>query len=117
MTTSELISHLQKQDPEGNLQVVIDGSPIHFVSREVAYWDGCLHVPITDPMNKFYNIIGWEITSQGEKIRIHCISLEDAINNDSKLNVNIDRVSWVQKKWYQDLIEKYRKETLEREKT
>ena len=42
MKTHELIEELQKMDPEGNFDVIINGEPIGIVDRQPAYYDGAL---------------------------------------------------------------------------
>lgn len=87
MKTKELIAALQEEDPSGELQVVCEGSPIYFAERQPAYYDGSLHVPVQDPECKHWNIIGWKVTVEGQKVRLHTVSLENALEMNPELPV------------------------------
>lgn len=82
MKTAQLIEQLKKEDPEGDTEVVVGGTPIHFVSREPGYYDGHYEVLIEDPAKKpYYAVIGGVATGQGSKVKLHLLSIEDALYN------------------------------------
>ena len=110
MKGKELIRQLQEEDPSGELEVCVGNLDIHFVSREPAYYDGCLQVLKRDENNKFYNIIGAELRSTGDKIQIHELSVRIALLENPDLPVEYDEYS---ERHCKEKVESWRKETLE----
>lgn len=90
MKTKELISQLQENDPTGELEVSVGNIDIHFVSVEPAYYDGCQEVLVRDDKEECYNIIGAKVVSNGDKVVIHTLGINDAIFEDPKLKVEYD---------------------------
>lgn len=89
MKTKELIRLLQEEDPSGEVECCIGNEDIHYVSTMPAYWDGRLQILTRD---KFYNITGGKVTSRGNKIKIHPLSIEDAIYNHVERARKCDRI-------------------------
>ena len=88
MTTNELIEALKAQDPTGNCQVVIGGDPIYFVEKNPGWYDGW-YGQLVQSVSKYYNVIGYEITNEGEKLILHTLSLEDVLANNPELPVHV----------------------------
>jgi hypothetical protein len=108
MKTSELIKHLQEADPSGEMECCLGNHDIHYVSAEPAYWDGCLQVLKRDPNKQYYNIIGAEYRSSGDKLVIHGLSVMDAILNDPEVPVTYD--SDYARRHYEAVVEAERDE-------
>jgi hypothetical protein len=80
MKTRELIRQLQEVDPSGETECCVDNHDIFFVERQFAFYDGALEILVRDPARQpYYDVVGGIIRRTGEKIRIHVLSLEDAI--------------------------------------
>jgi hypothetical protein len=90
MKVSELIHRLQDADPTGQLEACVGNIDIHFVSREPAYYDGCLQVLKRDPAIKYYNIIGAELRASGDKVQIHTLSIEDVFLDKPDAEITFD---------------------------
>lgn len=105
MTTSELIERLQKEDPTGKLQVVVDNIPIYTVDNVEAYWDGRLQMLIQDD-RKGYNISGYKVTSQGRKVRLNTMDLDDVMLDNPDIPVYLEELG---KHFLQEWEEKVRK--------
>lgn len=103
MKTKELIRQLQEIDPTGEIECCVDNADIFFLERIPAYYDGCLEVLQRDEACKYYNIIGAEIRSGGDKVKIRTLSIEDALWNDPDLPIKFSEYSerhsakWVEK--------------------
>ena len=112
MKTKELIRQLQEADPSGELECAIGNSDIHFVEVQPAYWDGCLEVLERDESNPYYNIIGAKYTTEGVKINISTLSIEEAIFNDPDLPVEFDTHFLYEEHndRYKKAVKRYRKE-------
>ncbi len=108
MKTHELIAQLQEADPSGQEEVSVGNVDIHFVSREPAYWDGCVQVLKRAKQDDGYNIIGAEIRSEGEKIKINILSIKSALWNDPKMPVTFDGERT--KKDYEEIVQSWRDE-------
>lgn len=82
MTTAELIALLKAADPDGTTPVCVDNADVYFVDRLPAYYDGKLQQLIHDPAKrgKAWSIIGARITSAGEKVEIHTVSVSDLVH-------------------------------------
>ncbi len=80
MKTRELIRRLQEVDPSGETECCVDHHDIFFVERQFAFYNGALEILVRDPAHQpYYDVVGGIIRRTGEKIRIHVLSLEDAI--------------------------------------
>jgi len=77
MTTKILIKLLQKEDPDGNLHVRINGECPHFVERKEGYWDG----PYSYIENDDYHHGKYVETTIHDKVDINTVSLEDYIHD------------------------------------
>lgn len=105
MKTKILIEELQKLDPTGEEEVCVGNEDIFFVSREPAYYDGCLQVLKRDPsMKPCYDITGLEYRSSGTKIAIHTYSVTDALYDDTDFEVTYES----------DYAERHNKDTVEK---
>lgn len=114
MKTKELIRKLNKADPSGELDVCVDNIDILFVAAHPAYWDGCQEILIRDPNSKYYNVIGAKITSKGTKIKIHTLSIDDAIFEDPGLPVEFDThfINEEHNQRFKKSVRKWRKEAI-----
>ena len=92
MKVKELIRQLQEADPTGEIEACVGNIDIHFVSREPAYYDGRLEVLTRDPARtgRCYDICGAEIRSDGDKVQIHILSIQQAIWENPDLPVVSD---------------------------
>jgi hypothetical protein len=90
MKVKELIRQLQEADPTGEIEACVDNIDIHFVSREPAYYDGCLQVLKRDPAVKYYNIVGAELKALGDKVQIHVLSIADVFLDHPDAEVTFD---------------------------
>ena len=93
MTTAELIKKLQEEDPSGELQVVVGNIPIYTVDNVEAYWDGRLQMLIQDHnRDPYYNIVGYKVTSQGRKVRLHTMDLDDVMLDNPDIPVYLEEL-------------------------
>jgi hypothetical protein len=107
MTSAELIKYLQAEDPEGNTEVCVGNRPIHFVSREPAYYDGPLQELIEDPAKKpYYAVIGAKYVMIGDKVQIHTLDVEGVIENDPETPVDYSQAPRMA-----DAVKRWREET------
>lgn len=93
MKTKELIKQLQQADPTGDMDCCIGNRDIHFVATAPAYWDGCKQVLIRDEDCEYYNIIGAKISSEGQKLVIHELSIESILWDNPDLPIEYDEYS------------------------
>lgn len=84
MKTKILIRQLQEADPTGEVEVCVDNCDIGYVDLMAAYWDGPLQVLVRDE-NK---IIGAKYKRTGNKVKIHPLSISDAISNDHEIVID-----------------------------
>jgi hypothetical protein len=89
MTTNELIQKLKEIDPDGKLQINIEGKAIYTVELLPAYYDGDTIELIQDKDCKFYNVEGVKITDEGKKIRLFLLDEEDVIWNNPDAIVDL----------------------------
>jgi hypothetical protein len=108
MKTKRLIELLQKEDPTGEVEVCVGNQDIHCLQYLEAYWDGCLEVLKRDETSEYYNIIGAKFVSEGVKISITPLSIDDAIMNDVDLPVEFD--SDYTREHYSDAVAKQRED-------
>lgn len=112
MKTRELIAQLQEQDPSGELEVVAGGTPIYFVQRYAAYYDGCLRSLIIDDSKKpHYSIVGFKVTGRGEKVKLHLMDLDDVICDDPDAVLDVSELEPHRAARYQQLADGYRANT------
>jgi len=82
MTTRELIAELQRQDPSGDVPVVVDNKEVYTVECMAAYWDGVAQLHVVDEAAKpYWHIKGMRVTTKGHKVRLSTIGVEDFIEN------------------------------------
>ena len=110
MNVGELIEALSKHPKD--TPVCVDNNPIYYVERIPAYWDGRLGKLIQDQSLKCYNIIGWEYTDQGEKVRLCTMEIDDVLLNDPDLPVEYE-LGDNTKETYFKRVERLRKEIKE----
>ena len=79
MKTKELIELLQKYDPNGDIEVVVDGVPIYCCEKAEAYWDGPLALLIQNKNNKHFNIEGYKYTDKGKKLNLRTMDLQSVL--------------------------------------
>lgn len=91
MKTKELIKRLQEEDPSGELEVCVGCEDIYFVETQPAFYDGPQHILVRDPAKApYYDVVGGIINYKGQKIRIHVLSLQDAIFHDPDLPISFN---------------------------
>jgi hypothetical protein len=110
MKTKRLIELLQKADPSGELECCIGNADIHYVERMEAYWDGRLQVLQRDESNPYYNIVGAKYTCKGDKVKIHPLSIHDAIENDPDLPIDYSELGESWREEYRKRDDDYRAE-------
>jgi hypothetical protein len=101
MKTRELIDQLQRADPSGELEVIADGTPVYFVSRQDAYYDGPLEMLIHDDSKRpYYSIVGYKVTQRGQKVRLHLMGLSDVLLDEPEAPVDLSELSdWSRERW------------------
>jgi hypothetical protein len=91
MTTNELIAELQRQDPSGEIEVVVGNAAILFVSTEGAYYDGPYLKLIKDPtITQYCNVVACHLERQGLKVQIHTTWYDDFLLDDPEFPVTLD---------------------------
>lgn len=101
MKTKDLIEALQAADPSGEIECCVGNEDIHFVSREPAYWDGCLQTFERDPKLKGqFDIRGGIRTAEGDKIQIHSLGLRDLFTDLPDLPIRYVGMSKNTEDWY-----------------
>ncbi len=112
MTSKELIAALQKEDPEGNLEVCVENKDIYFVEYKQAYWDGRLQRLIHDPdlKNKGYSIIGGKVTSRGMKLELHVMGIEDIIMDNPDVPIDLSELEERDRQEWEKCIAEWRQE-------
>ncbi len=91
MKSKDLIALLQKEDPTGETEVVMDdGRDIFFLESLPGYWDGCYTTLIRDPSKKpYYDIVGAKYRSDGRKIKIRAMGWDDVLSEDSDAPIEV----------------------------
>jgi hypothetical protein len=93
MKSSKLIELLQKEDPTGDGEVCISGSEgnadIFNLEWKAGYWDGAYQVLKRNWASEYYNVIGAEYRSDGDKLCIRPMTIEDALLNDPELPIEV----------------------------
>ena len=111
MTTFELIKKLQSVDPSGKLQVVVNNIPIYTVDNVEAYWDGRLQMLIQDrSKDPYYNIVGYKVTSQGRKVRLNTMDLDDVMLDNPDIPVYLEELGKYFKKEWEERVRDTREE-------
>jgi hypothetical protein len=112
MKSRELIRRIQEADPSGECECCVNNEDIHFVELLEAYYDGCLQVLVRDPAKEpYYSIVGAKVLSDGHKVKLHLLSIEDAIFNNEDMPVDLSSLSEGRQKDWNERIAKWRKET------
>lgn len=113
MKSKEVIRMIQELDPTGEKEVCVDNVDILDIELEPAFWDGCLQRLVRDPKKApFYDVIGGEYISEGDKISIRPYSIRDAIMQNPELPVSFKKynIGGVDLK---EVVKKYREEAYE----
>lgn len=111
MKTKELIELLNELDPEGDAEVVIEGSAILSVCAKPGWYDGGGYTQIIrDDGGK---IIGARISKEGNKIDIVPIHIEDAFNTFARTDEEIRSFILEAPGEWKDYLEKMRRFRLE----
>lgn len=105
MKTKDFIKELQKVDPSGQLECCIGNGDINHIEVLEAYYDGCMHVIERD--EKGYAIKG-KIVSDGYKVSIKSIGIDDVIFNNPDIPVEYVGVSCDRKTRYDEWVEECR---------
>lgn len=103
MKTKELTELLKKEDPTGEIDVVVGNIPITDVAKEPAYWDGSKHEIIRDTNGKLEE---YKITDLGYKISLDTVSLDDILLSDIDIFINLNELSTFSKKRWEEHIAK-----------
>ena len=79
MKSKDLIAALQKEDPSGELEVIIGSkTAIYFVEKQPGYYDGS-YMKLIQNESPYYNITGFHCTREGHKVRLHLVDIEDIL--------------------------------------
>lgn len=108
MKTKELIALLQKEDPSGELECCVDNSPIMFISRLPAYYDGILRKLILDEND---SVSGIKFISSGFKIKLQLYDYDDLIADDPDAVIDFSECS--HPTHYKEIIDKHIAESKE----
>jgi hypothetical protein len=93
MKTRELVRLLREADPSGDMDVVAaDNSDIHFVEVQPAYHDGLGQALARDEECNFYNVTGGRFLVSGHKVRLHALSIRDAIRDRPDMPVDLSEI-------------------------
>lgn len=111
MKTKDVIEMLQEADPSGELECVVGNHDIFCAHVEPAYWDGSMQLLVREKDNPYYNVTGAIYTSQGDKVQINTMGIDDALCNDPDLPVEVTD-TFVNKRM-QDQVNAWRKENQE----
>lgn len=87
MKTKDLIRRLQEADPTGELHVSVGNIDILTVYRVEHYYDGRQERLMRDETSPYYNVVGGYWSTEGHKVVIRDLSIEDAIFEDPDLPV------------------------------
>jgi hypothetical protein len=90
MKSKELIKRLQEEDPSGEGHVVVDNKDIFFLEWKPGYWDGRYTVLVRDEKKKpYYDIVGAEYRSDGDKLNINTMDWEDVLLDDPDAPIKV----------------------------
>lgn len=104
MKTKKLIELLMEADPSGEAECCIDNCDITFVDPLPGYYDGRLEILERDVNNY---IIGGKISASRKKVKIHYMSLMDAISDYPELPIDLSE-SNDNGKFYEKTVEIWR---------
>jgi hypothetical protein len=94
MKTRELIAALQEADPGGEVDVCVGNAPIYYVEHLPAYYDGPLGQLVQDKsVTHCCNITGYRFTTEGSKVKLVAMALDDCLCDDPELPVDVSSVS------------------------
>jgi len=112
MTTDELIEMLKREDPTGQLPVVVGSEDIYFVERQPGYYDGCYQQLIHDPekRGKQYSITGVKITTKGYKVKLVTCNLDDVLLDHPEIPVDLSELSEHKRNYWEHCVESLRQE-------
>jgi hypothetical protein len=110
MKTKELIKLLQEVDPSGDIEVVVNGAPIHFATTLPAYYDGALQIL---KANKDDGLISMALTDQGSKVMIYTCDLDDFLFEDPDAEVSVSGLSVARELRYRAKIKYLRQKNKE----
>ena len=108
-----------EEDPSGECECVInDVTDILLVEQKPAYWDGAHEVLVRDEkLNPFHNVVGGKISTEGLKVSILTLSLEDALfdsmagkGKDFPIELDISYVDPKAKKRWTEIIDGWKEE-------
>ena len=88
MKTRELIEQLQSLDPSGELECCIENHDISFLDLVPASYDGTLE--LIERSSEDNEVCSAVLETQGKKIRLHPLSIADAIFDIPALPVSIN---------------------------
>jgi hypothetical protein len=111
MKIKRLIELLQKEDPTGEGEVVLkNGDDIHFLEWKPGYWDGRYTTLIRDASKEpYYDVVGAQYRSDGNKLCIRSMNWEDVIDNDNDAHVEV--IDEFYEKKMQLEVDNYREES------
>lgn len=101
MTTRELIAALEKMDPSGELDAVVENAAIIGVTVLPGYHDGCYH-----------RILPPAIRESGKKVALHARTLEDLLWDLPTVEVDLSDLSEPRRERYAKEVEGWRREAL-----
>jgi len=99
MTTAELITLLQQEDPEGTAEVCVGTAPVWCVEKLPYYYDGRLE--FVERRNGVPVRAGWR--DEGVKVRIRTDDVESAIYDNPTVEIVMPpseqgrRAEWIEK--------------------
>lgn len=110
MKVKKLIELLQEFDDDGEVCIATeDGNVDIFALHEMeGYWDGAYQVLERDWSCKFYNVIGAKYRSDGSKIVIKPMGIEDALLDNTDLPIEV--IDKFINKRMQKQVDEWRKE-------
>lgn len=91
MKTSQLIKLLQEADPNDECTVCISNHPVSDVDRMPYYYDGRLEYIERD---EHHNPIKVGYKAGGQKIKIHCDTIEDALMDNPDAELILDGITY-----------------------
>lgn len=91
MKTKELIKRLQEADPDGEIEVNINGEDPYLVETLPGYYDGSYQTLIHAEHRKpYYTPIGVTIRRRGKKVIIKTLSIEDILFDNPDCLIQYD---------------------------
>lgn len=108
MKTKELVELITRLDPSGELEVTADGVPIYMAQKLPAYYDGSLQMLLQDKSLQSYNIKGYKITNQGEKIVLTTMDLASVLSDNVDAPVDLSGLEGHSKEFWTAKVEEER---------